>query len=633
MCGFVTFFSNTPMNVETKDALTPMTASIIHRGPNQDGEYVDDHVYLGFRRLSILDLANGRQPYSHENGRYEVVFNGEIYNYLELREDLIKEGYEFNTNSEIEVIATLYKHYGESFVSKLRGMFSFIIWDKTKNVFFGARDQFGIKPFYYIENDNGLYIASELKSFYSNKDTTYKKIDEESLHNYLTFQFVPEPNTMLEDVKILKPGHTIRKELGKKHEINQYYSMQFNPTPMPKDERMKEIRDVLERSVELHMQSEVPVATFLSGGIDSTVVTALAKKFKPDIKTFTIGFDREGYTEIDLAKETADKLGVENISKIITAEEFANEIPKIIWHMDSPVADPAAIPLYFIAKEASKHVTVILSGEGSDEVFGGYTIYHEPLSLKMFDYIPSGAKKLLKSMSSKMSEGTRGKSFLERGCTPISERYVGNAKIFIDSEKPDILRKYNSKYTYPRAMKDIYERAKNYDEVTQMQYVDFNTWLTGDILVKADRMTMAHSLELRVPFLDKEVFNVASKLTLDEKINGHVTKYMLREAYKSELPMLSAIDRKKLGYPVPIRLWLKDELYDWAVNIVKQSNADEFINKKAVLDLIEEHRKGPFDRSRKIWTILVFLIWHRVFIENTASYDFHKEIALDKVTK
>jgi asparagine synthase (glutamine-hydrolysing) len=392
---------------------------------------------------------------------------------------------------------------------------------------------------------------------------------------------------------------------------------------------MEEIRKVLDDSVRLHMQAEVPVAAFLSGGIDSTVVTALAKKYKPDLKTFTIGFDRQGYSEIDLAKETADKLGVENISKIITHEEFANELPKIIWHMDEPVADPAAIPLYFIAQEAAKHVTVILSGEGSDEVFGGYSIYHEPNSLKMFDYMPGVVKKILKSGASMIPEGTRGKSFIERGCTPMRERYVGNAKIFLDNEKSSVLRKFSSEFTIPKAVNDIYNKAAAYDPITQMQFVDFNTWLTGDILVKADRMTMAHSLELRVPFLDKEVFRVASKLTPQEKINGHVTKYLLRESFKSELD-LTAIDRKKLGYPVPIRLWLKDELYDWAINIIKSSNADEFINKETALKLVEDHRTGPFDLSRKIWTILVFLIWHKVFIEKNTPFLKESQVAVDK---
>ncbi|HBA03020.1 MAG TPA: asparagine synthase (glutamine-hydrolyzing) [Clostridium sp.] len=619
MCGFVTFFSNSKILEEKKETLRNMREVIKHRGPTQDGEYMDENVYLGFKRLSILDLANGIQPYSYKD-ELEIVFNGEIYNYISLRDELIKEGYSFTTNSEVEVIATLYTHLGDKFVEKLRGMFSFIIWDRKKKVFLGGRDPFGIKPFYYTENETGLYVASELKSFHANPDSDCVDIDNGALHDYLTFQFVPEPKTLLKDIKVLKPGHIIKKELGKAHEISCYYSIKFNPTPGPKDEKMEEIRKAIEDSVELHMQSEVPVASFLSGGIDSTVVTALAKKHMPDLKTFTIGFDRNGYSEIDLARESADKLGLENISKIVSYEEFANELPKIIWHMDEPVADPAAIPLYFIAKEAAKHVTVILSGEGADEVFGGYTIYHEPNSLKMFDYVPGFLKKALKSGASLIPEGTRGKSFIDRGCTPMRERYVGNAKIFLDDEKEGILNKYESKYTIKRSMNDIYDRAAQYDPITQMQFVDFNTWLTGDILVKADRMTMAHSLELRVPFLDKEVFKVASKLTADEKINGHVTKYLLRESFKSELPFLTALDRKKLGYPVPIRLWLKDELYQWAMDIIKNSNADEFVNKAAAIKLVEDHRKGPFDLSRKIWTILIFLIWHKVYIERETPF-------------
>lgn len=619
MCGFVTFFSNSTILEEKKETLRHMRQIIKHRGPTQDGEYMDENVYLGFKRLSILDLANGIQPYSFKD-ELEIVFNGEIYNYISLRDELIREGYNFTTNSEVEVIATLYTHLGDKFVEKLRGMFSFIIWDRKKKVFLGGRDPFGIKPFYYTENETGLYVASELKSFHVNPDSACVDIDNGALHDYLTFQFVPEPKTLLKDIKVLKPGHIIKKELGKTHEISCYYSIKFNPTPGSKDEKMEEIRKVIEDSVELHMQSEVPVASFLSGGIDSTVVTALAKKHMPDLKTFTIGFDRNGYSEIDLARESADKLGLENISKIVSYEEFANELPKIIWHMDEPVADPAAIPLYFIAKEAAKHVTVILSGEGADEVFGGYTIYHEPNSLKMFDYIPGFLKNALKAGASHMPEGKKGKSFLERGCTPMRERYVGNAKIFLDAEKEGILNKYDSKYTIKSAMNDIYDRAAQYDPITQMQFVDFNTWLTGDILVKADRMTMAHSLELRVPFLDKEVFKVASKLTADEKINGHVTKYLLRESFKSELPFLTALDRKKLGYPVPIRLWLKDELYQWAIDIIKNSNADEFINKEAAIKLVEDHRKGPFDLSRKIWTILIFLIWHKIYIEKETPF-------------
>lgn len=622
MCGFVTLFTDKSVDL---DSLKEATSVIKHRGPDDEGFFVDEHAGLGFRRLSIIDLEKGGQPFSYDDGRYEMVFNGEIYNYVELREDLLKEGFPFSTHSDTEVILAMYKKYGRESVNYLRGMFAFVIYDKKENSVFGARDPFGIKPFYYAEKDNTLYCASEKKSllFLGSISTD---INMESLHNYLTFQFVPEPATILSDVSMLQPGHTIYKELGKKAVIDQYWSVQFTPVETPWDKRLDEIRNVLEDSVKVHMRSDVPVGAFLSGGIDSTIIVALASKIKPDIQTFTVGFEREGYSEIDLAKETASALGVDNTSKVITPDEFIAELPRIIWHMDEPMADPAAIPLYFVAREARKHVKVVLSGEGSDELFGGYNIYREPLSLKMFSHIPEGMKKGLLAISSALPEGVKGKSFLKRGCTSIQDRYVGNAKIFQQEEKPLYLKHYNKNYIYENVTAPLYQEAENYDDTTKMQYIDINTWLRDDILVKADRMTMAHSLELRVPFLDKEVFRVASSLTLEDKIGHGTTKYALREAFKGIIPDV-VITRKKLGFPVPIRYWLKDEIYDWAADLIKESETDQYINKENVLNMLERHRKGPVDYSRRIWTILTFMLWHQVFIENKYSSrsDFEKD--------
>ncbi|KPU42270.1 asparagine synthetase [glutamine-hydrolyzing] 1 [Oxobacter pfennigii] len=619
MCGFVTIFKDQPLPEDnnTADIMAKMTSIIKHRGPDQEGTFTDEHICLGFRRLSIIDLENGSQPFPYDDGRYQMVFNGEIYNYIELREMLIKEGLPFSTHSDTEVILALYKHMGPESVKLLRGMFAFVIWDRQTQKIFGARDPFGIKPFYYAFGEDYLYCASEKKSLLFS-DEVSTKINLESLHHYLTFQFVPEPNTILSDVLILEPGTTIEKELGQKPVINRYWSVIFNPSPAPFGERLKEIKNALEDSVKVHMRSDVPVGAFLSGGIDSTIIVALCAKLKPDIKTFTVGFEREGFSEIDLAKETADKLGVENISKIISAEEFINELPKIIWHMDEPMADPAAVPLYFVAKEARKHVTVVLSGEGSDELFGGYNIYREPLSLKAFSRIPDFAKKLIRFSSSLLPDGVKGKSFLERGCTSIEERYVGNAKIFQQSEKSIYLKDYSKDYSYQKVTEPYYRQAKDYDDVTKMQYIDINTWLRGDILVKADRMTMAHSLELRVPFLDMEVFKAASKLTLDDKIGNSTTKYALREAFRGVIPD-AVTTRKKLGFPVPIRHWLKDEMYSWAVNLINESETEQYIQKNMVLSMLEEHRKGPLDYSRKLWTILIFMLWHQIFAENRFS--------------
>ena len=631
MCGFVVLLRNNPIDDKDKqrDILEKMTHIIRHRGPDEENFFMDDNMCMGFRRLSIIDLKNGSQPFSYDDGRYRMVFNGEIYNYIEIRNELIKEGFTFTTSSDTEVILALYKKMGHECVKLLRGMFAFVIWDRDNKTLFGARDPFGIKPFYYADTENGLYCASEKKSLMC-LDEVSDDINNESLHHYMTFQFVPEPDTILKDVSILEPGCTITRGLEGHAEISRYWSVQFTPTPCPHDERLSQIRKALEDSVKVHMRSDVPVGAFLSGGIDSTIIAALASRIKPDLLTFTVGFEREGYSEIDLAKETADFLKVKNISKVITVDEFVSELPNIIWYMDEPMADAAAVPLYFVAREARKYVTVVLSGEGSDELFGGYNIYREPLSLKMFSHIPNPIKKVLKKASYIIPEGVKGRSFIQRGCTPIQKRYVGNAKIFTQDEKADYLMNYNSAFSYDLVTSKYYEQAKEYDDTTKMQYIDINTWLRGDILVKADRMTMAHSLELRVPFLDKEVFNVASKLTLEEKIGNGTTKCALREAFKGMIPD-GADYRKKLGFPVPIRHWLKDELYDWAVNLINESETDQYINKANVLKMLELHRKGPVDYGRRIWTILTFMLWHQVFIEK--KYEMPQSIEENEAQK
>lgn len=619
MCGFVTVLKDTVISENIRsESLRQMTSVITHRGPDDEGFYVDEHMCMGFRRLSIIDLEKGNQPFSYDDGRYMIVFNGEIYNYIELREQLINEGFTFSTSSDTEVILAMYKHKGAEAVNYLRGMFAFVIWDKQTETMFGARDPFGIKPFYFVDSDDGLYCASEKKSLLYLDDVS-KELNIESLHHYLTFQYVPEPRTILKDVSLLEPGTTITREIGSKSVVNRYWKLNFSPENRSFDERTSEIRRVMEDSVRIHMRSDVPVGAFLSGGVDSTIIVALCKEINPMIKTFTVGFEREGYSEIDLAKETAAELGVENISKIITVDEFINELPKIIWHMDEPMADPAAVPLYFVAKEARKHVTVVLSGEGSDEIFGGYNIYREPVSLRMFNHIPVPAKRILKSMSGIIPEGVKGKGFIERGCSTVEERYVGDVFVFNNTEKKAFLKDYDERIKYELVTAPYYEQAKGYDDTTKMQYIDINTWLRGDILVKADRMTMANSLELRVPFLDKEVFNVASKLTLDQKIGNGTTKYALREAFRGIIPD-SVTTRRKLGFPVPFRHWLKNELYDWAVKLIEESQTDRYIDKGAILSMLERHRLGPVDYGRRLWAVLIFMLWHQIFIENKYSF-------------
>lgn len=620
MCGFVGCIHGDNQNhdlVDYEKTIREMNKLIVHRGPDDEGFFFDDHISFGFRRLSIIDVEKGHQPLSYENERYWIIFNGEVYNYIELRDELLKDGYTFETDSDTEVIIATYAKYKEKTAERLRGMFGFVIWDKQEKSVYGARDHFGIKPFHYAEEDGVIYFASEKKSIY--QILKKKELDEVSLQNYLTFQFVPDPDTMTKGIHRLAPGHYFTKKLDRPMEITRYWEATFAPVQKSEETFAKEIKDALYDSVEKHMRSDVTVGSFLSGGVDSSIIVAIAREFNPKIKTISVGFEREGYSEIDVAKETADRLNVENISSIITPQEFMDEFPRFVWHMDDPLADPAAVPQFFLSEVARRHVKVALSGEGADEMFGGYTIYNEPNSLKTLTNLPNGLKKGLNHLAKMMPEGMRGKSFLERGTTPMEERYVGNAKIFEEAEKQKLLKNYLAGHPYQDVTRPFYDASKGYDPIDRMQFIDIHTWLNGDLLLNADRTTMAHSLELRTPFLDKEVFKVARTLPSDIRIANGTTKYILRKAAESFVPD-NVLYRKKLGFPVPIRHWLKDEMNEWAKGIIRESATDHLINKQYVLQLLEDHCAGKADNSRKIWTVLTFMVWYKVYIETNQQF-------------
>ncbi|CRH19147.1 asparagine synthase (glutamine-hydrolyzing) [Carnobacterium maltaromaticum] len=620
MCGFVGCIHGSDLNdhdLDYEKKIKEMNKLIVHRGPDDEGFFFDDHISFGFRRLSIIDVEKGHQPLSYENERYWIVFNGEVYNYIELRDELIADGLTFETDSDTEVIIATYAKYKEKTAERLRGMFGFVIWDKVEKSVYGARDHFGIKPFHYAEEDGNIYFASEKKSIY--EILKKKEINPVALQNYLTFQFVPDPETLTENIHRLPPGHYFTKPLNGEMEITRYWEATFAPIQKSEDEFAKAIKDVLYDSVEKHMRSDVTVGSFLSGGVDSSIIVAIAREFNPKIKTISVGFERDGYSEIDVAKETADRLNVENISEIITAQQFMDEFPRFVWHMDDPLADPAAVPQFFLAEIARKHVKVALSGEGADEVFGGYTIYNEPNSLKRIDSLPSGLKKGLNQLAKIMPEGMRGKSFIQRGTTPMEQRYVGNAKIFEEAEKKKLMVNYLAGHPYQNVTKPFYDRSKGYDPIDRMQYIDIHTWLNGDLLLNADRTTMAASLELRTPFLDKEVFKVARELPSDIRIANGTTKYILRKAAESFVPD-NVLYRKKLGFPVPIRHWLKDEMNSWVKGIIADSQTDHLINKSYVLGLLEDHCAGKLDNSRKIWTVITFMVWHKLYVETGEQF-------------
>lgn len=562
---------------------------------------------------------NADQPFLFLDDRYCLVFNGQLYNEDQLRDRLKRVGYTFEAESAHEVIATLFLEKGVEMFAELRGMFSMLIWDRHAKVIYGARDRFGIKPLYYMESEAETTFATEKRYItYAGEAETINCI---ALQNYLTYQYVPEPLTLTEGIYKVQPGHYFTKKINEPIHFYRYFHPVFNPVDTERTQLMKGIRRTLINSVDVHMKGDQPLGSFLSGGVDSSLVVAIAKEVNPNIKTFSVGFDIDGYSEIGYAKRTADQLQVENISYVITAEEYVAKLPEIMWQMGDPLADPSCVPLYFAAREARKHVKAVLSGEGADELFGGYNIYREPESLKVFKMLPESINNVLYRFSTMFPEGMRGKSFLERGTTPLENRYVGNAKMFDEAEKQQMLKTYNTDIPYQSITKYLYRNVNGDNDVTKMQYIDINTWLPGDILLKAERMTQAHSLELRVPFLDKEVFQIAKQIPVHEKIGNGTTKLIFREAFKGFIPD-EVLYRKKLGFPVPIKHWLKDELYTWARQLIVNSATDYIIDKVPVLRLLERHRQNKGDYARKIWTILMFMVWHQIYIEQ--AYNFNK---------
>jgi asparagine synthase (glutamine-hydrolysing) len=589
-----------------------------HRGPDESGTWHDADVVFGFNRLSIIDVEHSHQPLKYADDRYAIVFNGEIYNYLELRAELAELGATFATEGDTEAIVAAYHHWGPAAVPRLRGMFAFAIWDAHERVLFVARDPFGIKPLFMAEGPAGIAFASEKKSLLELAPTlglhgVDRDLDPVALQHYLLLQYVPEPATLHRAIRRVESGTHVTVRPGGEPEIERYFTPVLHGDGGGPD-APRRIAAVLRDSVAKHMRADVTVGAFLSGGIDSTAIAALAKEHNPDLITFTTGFDREGYSEVDVAAESAAAIGVRHVIRTVKPDEMMDALPLIVWYLDDPVADPALVPLWFIAREARRHVKVVLSGEGADELFGGYTIYREPLSLAPFEKVPGALRGLLGRASTRLPEGMRGKDLLRRGAIPLEQRYYGNARIFRDGELAGVLRRYDPWRSHTDVTAPLYAESAGWDPVARMQHVDLFTWLRGDILVKADKMTMANSLELRVPFLDPEVFAVASGLPRDAKLGEHTTKLALRKALAGIVPP-HVLHRRKLGFPVPIRHWLRDEMYDWARGIIRDSQADHLVDLTAVLRMLNAHRDGPVDHSRRIWTLLVFLLWHGIFVE------------------
>ncbi len=606
MCGFCGFTGEV---VDRDRLLQQMADKITHRGPDSQGVYTDAVLTMAFRRLSIIDLEGGSQPIENEDGSKVLMFNGEIYNYRDLRGQLVSAGHVFKTNTDSEVLLHGYEEWGAALLPKLRGMFAFAVWDKEQQELFLARDFFGIKPMHYtVLPDGRLIFASEIKCILEHPDFV-KEFNEAALDNYLSYQYSLPRETFFKNVYCVQPGHYLRYGNGKAEETR-YWEAIFTPDEsMTMEQAVDNIDAAFTDSVEAHRISDVEVGCFLSGGVDSCFVAS----YFGGQKAFTVGFDNgQHYNEIAFAADLAKEVGIEHYSHIISEEEYWAALPQVQYMLDQPLADPACVALYFVSKLAAEKVKVVLSGEGADELFGGYRIYHEPTSLVGYQKLPRWLRRGLAAVVRAVPLDFKGKSFIIRGSKTLEERFIGNAYMFNKEEKARLLKAIPA--TDPTEhTHEWYARCEGLDDVTRMQYLDINRWMVGDILLKADRMSMAHSLELRVPFLDKKVFEVASKIPARLRIGGGTTKHALRLAASRHMPQKDTA-RPKLGFPVPVRVWLRQKAYyDRVKDAFLSDNAQRFFNTDALIAFLDEHYAGKRDNSRKIWTVYMFLVWYNLY--------------------
>ena len=608
MCGFVGFSGKLE---NKKEILNKMMNRIIHRGPDSEGEFISENIALGFRRLSIIDLEGGSQPIFNEDGSIVIVYNGETYNFPELREELVADGHTFATDTDTEVLVHGYEKWGDKLAEHLRGMYAFVIYDKNKNTLYGARDIFGIKPFYYYRTEGGDYIfGSEIKAFLEHPKFV-KKLNKNALRPYLTFQYSSLDETFFEGVYKLPAAHYFTLSLGTGEPIKtaRYWDADFTEVAGDFERYVDEIDRTVHESVEAHRISDVKVGAFLSGGVDSSYITAC---LMPD-KTFSVGFDYDKFNETDYAKELSDKLGIENYRKMITADECFDNLSDIQYYMDEPQSNPSCLPLYFLARLAKEHITVVLSGEGADEIYAGYEWYDEAGLMKKYKRLPKFIRVAAAAVAKKLPY-FKGHDLIIKSSGNPEDYFIGQAMVW---DEKDAMRVLTPKYRVGPSVKEvtapIYARARGKSELDKKQYLDLNLWLQGDILLKADKMSMASSLELRVPFLDKKVMEQAQALPHEYKINGKNTKYIFRKAANRTLPDEWA-DRKKMGFPVPIRFWMQDDKY---YKLIKSeftsAEAKEFFDTDYLMAILDEHKSGAANNGRRIWTVYVFLTWYRRF--------------------
>ena len=598
ICGF------TGRHEHAENTINAMNTRITHRGPNNHETYLGENITLGVRRLD----HSGQAIFFNEDKSLVIAYNGKIYNANELRDELAAKGHIFTGNNDAEVILRLYEEEGKSTPGKLRGMFAFVICDLTQNTIFAARDHFGIKPFYYAQLGGEFVFASELKCFLEYPGFE-KELNTTALENYLTFQYSVLDESFFRGVYKLPPAHSLTYS-GQELTIERYFEFEFNPQKdMTLDQAVEQISLAVKESLERHTQGDAEVGSLLSSGVDSSYVAACFG----GRNTFSVGFPHDNYNETEIAGALAEQLRINNHKKLISPDEFWATFPRIQYMMDEPLADPAAAALYFASQLASAHVPCVLSGEGADEFFAGYNIYQEPLALAKVAWIPLPVRKALAALVQAIPFGFKGKNYLIRASKPVEERFIGNANIFSKGEREKILKTPTGNFPPAALTKPVYDKATHHDDITKMQLIDMNFWAVGDILLKADRMSMAHSIELRSPLLDTEVFKVAARIPKHLLVAKNTTKYAFRLAAKKHLPE-EWTKRRKLGFPVPIRVWLRDEKY---YNEVKpcftSAAAEQFFVTDKLVRLLDDHKAGKADNSRKIWVIYTFLVWYNEY--------------------
>ena len=609
MCGFVGFVDENRTQ-DKKEIIKSMNDKIVHRGPDSEGYYIDDKIALGFRRLNIsgLDLEKNDQPVYNEDGNLVISFDGEIYNYEELRAELEQKGHIFSTSVNSEVILHGYEEYGEKIASLLRGMFSFVIYNKVANELYGARDNFGVKPFYYYLDKNKPFIfGSEIKSFLPHPDFT-KEINKDALKMYLVFQYSVLPETFFKNVYKLPQGCYFTYK-NSQFNICRYFEVNYSEEDKPFEQYVKIIDETVRNSVKRQIAGDFEIGSFLSGGVDSSFITSVSMPSK----TFSVGFSVDGFDESMYAKELSDILKINNYKKIVSSDEFFEVLPKVQYYSDEPHANLSAVPLYFLSKMAAESIKVVLSGEGPDELFAGYATYEKTTALNFYRKIPFAIRKIIGNTANKIPQ-FKGKTMLVREGIKVEDSYIGQAFIMTDNEADDILAgEYKNSMTYKDITAPYFEKVKDKSDMIKKMYLDVHLWLPNDIFLKADKMTMANSIEVRVPFVDKEVFDIASKIPEKYFVKGKTTKYIFREVAHKTIPSEWA-KRKKVGFPVPFTLWLKEERYS---KILKEMFSEDFVSqffiKEKLVALLDEHFKGIKNNGRKLYTIYSFLLWYKIY--------------------